>query len=74
MGHIYIGVPNHSVTRGYDGLNAAIGVQHTEVANLHMTDCLSKFDKTSMCIQKLHFSQCLMTACGMISFGGLLSE
>ena len=28
----------------YDGLNAAIGVQHTEVANLHMTDCLSKFD------------------------------
>ena len=28
----------------YDGLNVAIGVQHTEVANLHMTDCLSKFD------------------------------
>ena len=27
-----------------------------------------------MCIQKLIFSQCLMTACGMISFGGLLSE
>ena len=36
MGHIYIVVPNHSVTRcySYDGLNAAIGVQHTEVANL----------------------------------------
>ena len=28
----------------YDGLNAAIGVQHTEVANLHKTDRLSKFD------------------------------
>ena len=27
-----------------------------------------------MCIQKLIFSQCLMTVCGMISFGGLLSE
>ena len=27
-----------------------------------------------MCIQKLIFSQCLMTSCGMISFGGLLSE
>ena len=27
-----------------DGVSAAIGVQHTEVANLHMTDCLSKFD------------------------------
>ena len=35
-----------TIFRGYsyDGLNVAIGVQHTEVANLHMTDCLSKFD------------------------------
>ena len=30
MGHTYIGVPNLS----YDGVSAAIGVQHTEVANL----------------------------------------
>ena len=28
----------------YGGVSAAIGVQHTKVANLHMTDCLSKFD------------------------------
>ena len=27
-----------------------------------------------MCFQKLISSQCLMTVCGMISFGGLLSE
>ena len=27
-----------------DGLNAAIGVQHTEEANIHKADCLSKCD------------------------------
>ena len=52
----------------YDGVSTVIGVQHTEVALLLcMTVSLYKFEYTVAHL-------CPITACGMTSFGGLLSE
>ena len=38
----------------YDGLNAAKGVQHTEVANLHMTDCCQNLIKHQCAMHIVH--------------------
>ena len=46
----------------YDGVSAGIWVIHTYI---HV--CLYKFELTVAHL-------CLITACGMVSFGGLLSE
>ena len=77
----------------YDGVSAAIGVQHTEVANLgSVLGEYLPFTQNLTCINALvmfallliqiclHMNLytvahlCSMNICGMISFGGLLSE
>ena len=73
----------------YDGVSAGIWVIHTKVANLGVTlfDSYS-YDGVSagiwvihtyihVCLYKFELTVahlCPITACGMVSFGGLLSE